>query len=96
VGNNLTISTTTPPTGSIDIQASQTGSVRHAIAFWCSNKIVVKGEVQGLVMTGQEVSDPINGYVKSKAVFSATPRNSAKSFVDNFLLLISSRRCSIN
>jgi hypothetical protein len=83
-GNNLTISTTTPPTGSIDIQASKTGSVRHAIAFWCSNKIVVKGEVQGLVMSGQEVSDPINGYVKAKvstgtlAIIKTTKNNDGK------------------
>jgi hypothetical protein len=85
-GNNLIISTTTPPTGDIEISASKTGGARHAITFWCSNKIVVKGEVQGLVMSGQEVSDPINAYVKAKvstgtlAILKTTKNNDGKVF----------------
>ena len=70
-GNNLTITMTTAPTGEIEIHADKTGSVRSAVTFWCSNKIVVKGEVQGLVMSGQEVSDPINAYVKVKVSYGS-------------------------
>lgn len=65
-GNSLTISTATQPAGDIEISASKIGSVRSAVVFWCSNKIEVRGSVQGLVMSGQSVSDPITAYVKAK------------------------------
>jgi LPXTG-motif cell wall-anchored protein len=83
-GNNLIISTTTPPAGTIEITANKTGSSRRAVTYWCSNKIVVKGEVQGLIMSGQEVSDPINAYVKAKvstgtlAIIKTTKNNDGK------------------
>lgn len=63
-GNKLTISSNTAPTSPVTITATRTGSVRSAVAFWCSNKIVVKGTVQGLVMSGQNISDPLEGFVK--------------------------------
>ena len=70
-GNNLTISTVNPPSGDIEIQATKTGSVRKAITFWCSNKIEVKGTVQGLIMSGQEVSDPVSAFVKVKVSYGS-------------------------
>ena len=64
-GNQLTIKATTAPSGPVTIQAvKNNGAVRSAVAFWCSNKIVVKGTVQGLVMSGQNISDPLEGFVK--------------------------------
>lgn len=87
-GNNLTISVANPPTGNIEISATKTGSVRKAMTYWCSNKIEVKGQVQGLVMSGQEVSDPINAYVKAKvstgtlAIVKTTKNNNGN--VDGF------------
>ncbi len=83
-GNNLIISTTRPPTGTIDISATRSGSKRSAVAFWCSNAIVVKGEVQGLVMSGQDIADPIPAYVKAKvstgtlAIVKTTKNNEGK------------------
>jgi hypothetical protein len=65
-GNKLTVSTTTLPAADIQITASKSSSNRHAIAFWCSNKIKVKGKMQGLVMSGMEISDPIHAYLKVK------------------------------
>jgi len=70
-GNNLTISMTTAPTGEIEIRASKTGSVRSAISFWCSNKIEVKGTVQGLVMSGMDISDPVNAYARAKVSYGS-------------------------
>ena len=83
-GNSLTISTTTPPTGDIEITATKTGSTRRGLTFWCSNKIEVHGSVQGLVMSGQELSDPVTAYVKAKVstgtlnIVKATKNNDGK------------------
>ncbi|MDR1630763.1 MAG: Cys-Gln thioester bond-forming surface protein [Oscillospiraceae bacterium] len=80
-GNKLTISTATPPTGTIEIQANKSGSKCSAITFWCSNKLVVKGEVQALVMSGQEISDPIQAFMKAKV--SAGTLNIIKTTKNN-------------
>ena len=80
-GSNLTISMNNPPTGTVDIQASKTGAKRSAITFWCNNVIQYKGSVQGLVTVGQEITDPINGFVRvrvnngSLAIIKTTQHN---------------------
>jgi len=83
-GNQLIITSTNPPSGEVQIHGTRTGSVRSAVAFWCNNKIVVKGEVQGLVMCGQDISDPLDGFVKVKvstgtlAIVKSTTNNNGK------------------
>lgn len=64
--NKLTISTDAPPSGNIEIHATKSGMKRSAITFWASGVIKNKNQVQGLTMSGQEISDPIEGYVKAK------------------------------
>jgi LPXTG-motif cell wall-anchored protein len=70
-GNTLIVSTNTAPSGTIDISASRSGAKRSAVAFWCSNAIIVKGTVQGLVMSGQDIADPIPAYVKAKVSYGS-------------------------
>ena len=68
-GNTLTISTSTPPTGNINIQAERTGSKRSAVVFWADGKIINKGQVQGLTTVGQDITDPIAGFVNVKVSY---------------------------
>ena len=70
-GNNLTISMNTAPSGVIEINATKTGAKRSAVAFWCSNAIIVKGEVQGLVMSGVDIADPIRGYLRAEVKYGS-------------------------
>ena len=64
-GNSLTISTANLSTTDVDIQAKRI-TTRKAVTFWCSNKIEIKGDVQGLVFSGEEVSDTVNAYTRVK------------------------------
>ena len=62
-GNNLTISVSSPPSGGIEIRANKTGAKRNAITFWASDRIINQNQNQGVTMSGEEIEDPINGYV---------------------------------
>ncbi|MDR1565054.1 MAG: sortase B protein-sorting domain-containing protein [Oscillospiraceae bacterium] len=89
-GNKLTISTTTPPTGTIDITANKSGNVRKTTVVWTdyimSNK--TNGQIQDLISYGADVADPVNGYVRLKvslgslAIIKTTQNNGGA--VDGF------------
>ena len=70
-GNNLTISMATAPTGKINITANRSGSKRSAVVIWAVDKIIVKNKVQGLVTVGQDVTDPISGFLNAEVPYGS-------------------------
>ena len=70
-GNQLIVSSDTAPSDQVQVICVKNGAKRSAVTFWCSNKITVKGSVQGLVMSGQEISDPVGGYLKLKVSYGS-------------------------
>ena len=66
-GNNLTISTSTPPTSEFVIKAEKINSKRKALVVWTDEIIGTnRNQVQDTVTYGQEVADPVQAYVKVK------------------------------
>jgi len=63
-GNNLTISTNTVPTDTINISAERTGQRRSAIVFWAARPINYINQPQALVTVGQEITDPVPAFAR--------------------------------
>jgi len=69
-GNNLTISTNTAPTGTVDITAIRTGS-RAGLVFWSNNPIHVISNIQSIVTITTAVPDNITAFVRVNASTSS-------------------------
>lgn len=66
-GNQLTISTAAPPVGDISIQANKINSNRRAVVTWTDGVIGPNGNIQDLITYGEQVTDPVQGFIKVKA-----------------------------
>ena len=66
VGNNLTISTNTAPTGVVDITATRTGS-RAGLVFWSNNPIHIISNIQSIVTITTAVPDNITAFARVNA-----------------------------
>ncbi|MCL2532324.1 MAG: SpaA isopeptide-forming pilin-related protein [Oscillospiraceae bacterium] len=65
-GNNLTISTTTAPAGTVDITATRSGS-RAGLVFWSNNPIHIISNIQSIVTITTAVPDNITAFVRVNA-----------------------------
>lgn len=66
-GNQLTISTTTPPRDTFTLTANKVNSKRRALITWTDEIISPQtGQLQDVITYGQEVNDPVTAYIKVK------------------------------
>ena len=66
-GNTLTISTSTPPTSECVIKAEKINSKRKALVVWTDEMVGTnRNQVQDTVTYGQEVTDPVQAFIKFK------------------------------
>lgn len=66
-GNQLTISTATPPTETFTLTANKENSKRCALITWTDEIISPKtGQLQDVVTYGEQVIDPVTAYIKVK------------------------------
>ena len=61
-GNTLTISATTPPTGTVTISASKANAKKRGILIWTS------GDAQDICQHGDEIADPVPAYLKAEVI----------------------------
>ena len=60
-GNQLTISSDTPVTGTIQVSASKSGGTRAGLVTWTDGNKGMGG-IQDMITYGETVSDPVNAY----------------------------------
>lgn len=67
-GNRLAITSETAPAGTVDITANKTNSQRKAVITWTDGTKGnnPSGQLQDVVTYGQNVSDPVQGFLKVK------------------------------
>lgn len=70
-GNKLVITADTPPTGSVGITASRRSSQRRGVITWSDGKIGPNGERQDIVTFGENMSDPVSGYMSVKVSYGS-------------------------
>lgn len=82
-GNQLTISTTTPPKDTFTISGTKSNAKRKALITWTDEIISpTTGQLQDIVTYGQEVVDPVPAYIKVKV--SAGNCNIMKTSEDGY------------
>ncbi len=60
-GNQLTVTTATPPTGNITLTASKIDATRYGVVVWSDG--VINGGKQDLATYSAGVADPVTGYL---------------------------------
>lgn len=71
-GNKLTISATKAPTSDVVVTADKTsGSKRCAVITWTDNVISPNGGIQDVITYGEEINDPVYGYLKVKVSYGS-------------------------
>ena len=70
-GNKLVITADAPPAGSVGITASRRNSQRRGVITWSDGKIGPNGERQDIVTFGENMSDPVSGYMSIKVSYGS-------------------------
>ncbi len=70
-GNKLTVSMDTAPSKEFTITAAKKNGVRQGVVVWTDGKHSPGNGIQDVVTYAQEVSDPVNGFVKMKVSYGS-------------------------